>query len=159
MMTASDVLWVLDVLAAAGVRPWLDGGWGVDALVGHETRKHDDLDLVIDSRDVGAALCALAGHGFVLFRDERPTAFVLRDPTDRRVDVHSIEMTPQGGIQHQPDGSGFLYDAAGLCGTGHVAGRSVRCLSVALQLRCHSGYELDADDLHDIALLRVLAVR
>lgn len=156
MMTAFDVFQVLDTIAAAGVSPWLDGGWGVDALAGRETRPHDDLDLVVDAHEVEAAIVALGAHGFVMHRDERPTAFVLRDPDDRRVDIHPVELTPTGGIQWQPDGSGFLYDAEGLSGNGIVGGRAVRCLSVALQLRCHEGYELDDDDLRDIATLRAL---
>lgn len=47
MMRASDVIMIINALAAAGVDAWLDGGWGVDALVGEQTRPHDDLDLVI----------------------------------------------------------------------------------------------------------------
>jgi hypothetical protein len=31
-----------------GLVVWLDGGWGIDALLGRETRTHADLDLVID---------------------------------------------------------------------------------------------------------------
>ena len=33
MMNAGDVLAVLEQLEAAGVPTWLDGGWGVDALL------------------------------------------------------------------------------------------------------------------------------
>ena len=32
-------------LADAGVRFWLAGGWGVDALAGRQTRSHRDLDV------------------------------------------------------------------------------------------------------------------
>jgi hypothetical protein len=32
----------------------------------------------------------------------------------------------------------------------------VRCLDVATQLITHAGYELDDDDLHDLALLESL---
>lgn len=34
MMDASDVLSVVAALEEAGLRAWLEGGWGVDALVG-----------------------------------------------------------------------------------------------------------------------------
>ena len=34
MMTATDVVEVLDRLDAASLEAWLDGGWGVDALLG-----------------------------------------------------------------------------------------------------------------------------
>ena len=39
-MTAADVVEVLEWLEAVGVRAWVDGGWGVDALVGEATRAH-----------------------------------------------------------------------------------------------------------------------
>jgi hypothetical protein len=40
-----EVVDVLERLDRAGVPVWLDGGWGVDALVGRQTRPHRDLDL------------------------------------------------------------------------------------------------------------------
>jgi len=49
----SDVLEVLEALRAGGVEAWLAGGWGSDALVGTETRKHGDLDLVCSLGDEG----------------------------------------------------------------------------------------------------------
>jgi len=47
-MTADDVCGFLDLLDAQGIRIWLDGGWGVDACLGSQTRRHGDLDIVID---------------------------------------------------------------------------------------------------------------
>jgi aminoglycoside-2''-adenylyltransferase len=64
MLDAADVLRVLDELDRAGLVVWLDGGWGVDALLGHHSRPHQDLDLVIARDDVAAAQVALAGLGF-----------------------------------------------------------------------------------------------
>src|SRR5438093_973720 len=46
-VTADDVLEVLRRLDEARVDWWIDGGWGVDALLGKETRPHDDLDLAV----------------------------------------------------------------------------------------------------------------
>ena len=43
-MDADDVLRVIDRLASADIRVWVDGGWGVDALLGRQTRRHHDLD-------------------------------------------------------------------------------------------------------------------
>ena len=48
MMRAQDVLEIVAYLDAAGVRVWLDGGWGVDALLGEQTRPHKDLDIVVE---------------------------------------------------------------------------------------------------------------
>jgi lincosamide nucleotidyltransferase A/C/D/E len=46
-MTAADVVEILGWLRAASADVWLDGGWGVDALVGEQTREHKDLDLIV----------------------------------------------------------------------------------------------------------------
>jgi len=35
-------------LRALGIEIWLDGGWGVDALLGEQTRPHEDLDIVVE---------------------------------------------------------------------------------------------------------------
>jgi lincosamide nucleotidyltransferase A/C/D/E len=50
-MDAAALLEVIDCLEGQGVDVWLDGGWGVDALLERETREHDDLDLVAELRD------------------------------------------------------------------------------------------------------------
>ena len=42
-MTGNDVLEILNVLNAANIPVWIDGGWGIDALIGKQTREHDDL--------------------------------------------------------------------------------------------------------------------
>jgi lincosamide nucleotidyltransferase A/C/D/E len=51
-MLERDVLEVLDILDADGVMHWLDGGWGVDALLGVQTRPHADLDLAVPREHV-----------------------------------------------------------------------------------------------------------
>jgi lincosamide nucleotidyltransferase A/C/D/E len=159
-MLATDVLHVLGVLRTAGVCAWVDGGWGVDALAERETRVHDDLDLVIDRNDVDITIAALAERGFVMHRDERPVSFVLRDCSDRRVDLHPIRVDAAGGgYQALPNGGEFYYDPEGLSGTGLIADQPVACLSVDLQIRCHSGYDLDADDHLDLAVLHQLMTR
>jgi lincosamide nucleotidyltransferase A/C/D/E len=58
-MTADDVGSFVDLLHSQGVRVWLDGGWAVDACLGSQTRRHSDLDIVIEERDVPAVAAAL----------------------------------------------------------------------------------------------------
>ena len=36
-VTKTDLLKVLDLMEASGIQYWLDGGWGVDVLVGKQT--------------------------------------------------------------------------------------------------------------------------
>jgi hypothetical protein len=54
---------------------WIDGGWGIDVLVGEQTRKHDDLDLVVAQRQLAAAQSSLRelGHGIGHHRHSRIT--------------------------------------------------------------------------------------
>lgn len=46
MMTADGVLSVLSLLQKARAAVWVGGGWGIDALIGEQTRDHRDLDLM-----------------------------------------------------------------------------------------------------------------
>src|SRR6478609_12188126 len=59
MMSAESVLAVLAVLDAADIEAVVDGGWGVDALLGAQRRSHDDLDLVVPLDAVPAVVGAL----------------------------------------------------------------------------------------------------
>ena len=86
-MTAGAVLDVLDALGSAGLDVWVDGGWGVDALVGEQTRPHEDLDLVVARSDVPRAEAALRPLGFAPAAGEEPglpARLVLRAPTVAR---------------------------------------------------------------------------
>jgi len=67
MMSQDDVLEIVGRLEAAGVPVWLDGGWGVDALLGTEHRPHRDV--VLRLTDAERALAALAPLGFGIALD------------------------------------------------------------------------------------------
>jgi lincosamide nucleotidyltransferase A/C/D/E len=155
MMPAEEVVSILDVLEGQGLRVWVDGGWGVDALVGRQTRDHEDLDIAIVLAEADAVIASLASLGYHVHDDEMPTRLDLRDDRDHRVDLHPLTFDESGnGLQQLQDGRFGIYTAEGLTGAGSLNGRPVRCLSSELQLRFHSGYELDDSDRHDIALLR-----
>ena len=153
-MDARSVLEVITSLDHSGVRVWLDGGWGIDALVGKQTREHDDLDCVIALSDAALAREALAVLGFAVTLDELPTRFVLRDRSDRRVDFHTVTFDAIGAATQQlQDGRLAPYPAEGFSGFGHVAGVRVACLTAAVQSLHHLGYDPDEKDHHDMGLL------
>ena len=56
---ANGVEVVRSVLAEDGVSVVLDGGWGIDALLGAQHRDHDDLDLVVGVEHLDAAVGSL----------------------------------------------------------------------------------------------------
>jgi lincosamide nucleotidyltransferase A/C/D/E len=154
VMTEDDVRAVLQSLQSAGIRVWVDGGWGVDALVGRQTRPHQDLDLALELGDVRQAVEVLREIGFRMYDEVLPTRADLRSADDRRVDLHVLTFDEQGnGVQQLQDGSVGTYDKQGLSGIGTIGELEVRCLSPEIQMRFHTGYDPDEDDRHDVRLL------
>ena len=154
-MTAADVVEILDRLDGAGIDAWLDGGWAVDALLGEQTRPHDDLDLIVRVDAVAAMRDALAEARFRLVRGEPVSDFVLRDRHGREVDVHPVTFDQTGdGIYRMESGEDWRYPAEGFGGRGRIERREVRCLTADVQMLCHSvGYEPAETDFHDMRLL------
>jgi Aminoglycoside-2''-adenylyltransferase len=98
-MEGEDVLEVLDRLESAGIVVWLDGGWGVDALIGRQTRPHSDLDLAIARDDLVQAEVLLAGAGFRHDTEAMPgvpARFVMVDELGRQVDFHPLVFDAEG---------------------------------------------------------------
>lgn len=154
-MDARDAAHVVRTLEGAGVPVWLDGGWGIDALVGRATRAHDDVDVVIPLDTAAAALEALVVDGFELRLDERPTRFVVNNPRGRSIDFHTVTFDDGGGgVQILPDGTVFRYPPEGFAGHGIIDGQHVHCLTPEVQALCHLGYEPDGKDYHDMGVLR-----
>jgi lincosamide nucleotidyltransferase A/C/D/E len=151
-MTAEDVLAIYAALSGAGVRIWLDGGWGVDALLGRQTRPHDDLDIVVEEHRLPDMKKLLVARDFVAVRtpDERPWNFVLQDPEGRRIDVHVIVLDVMGDGIYGPSENGQAYPAAALEAQGQVFGAPVRCLSAEYQLVSHTGYLPRPKDRQDV---------
>jgi hypothetical protein len=100
MLDTRDVLVILDQLDRAGLVVWLDGGWGVDALLGRRSRHHQDLDLIVARHDCAVAREALAGLGFrhdLAAVPGLPARLVLVD-AGGRIQVRCL--TPQLQVHH-----------------------------------------------------------
>ncbi|MEV1006397.1 amino acid transporter [Streptomyces sp. NPDC049881] len=154
-MTADDVLEVLGALRAAGTAVWVGGGWGIDALVGHQTRDHRDLDLMHRAEQESTVLAALAGLGFTETLDQRPVRFVVADTQGRELDLHPLHFTPDGSATQSsfdPE-TPFTYPASSFT-TGTITETPVPCLSAAQQVHFHQGYTPTDRDRHDMAQLR-----
>jgi lincosamide nucleotidyltransferase A/C/D/E len=137
----------------------VDGGWGVDALLGEETRAHSDLDLALDRTSLDCARHALEEHGFEHDTSSTPglpARLVVRDRRGREVDFHPLTFDEAGNGWQQLSETGRAwghYPAADLAAGGFIGGRPVRCLSAGLQLRFRLGYEWHERDDHDIRKL------
>jgi len=167
MVHAQDVIAIYQNLLAAGIQVWLSGGWGIDALLGEQTRPHKDLDVLMLLDDIVRMRELLGRDGYGLKElwsenrwiadahgTETATAFVLQDAAGREVDVHAMRLDERGnGIPAWVDGEGLVFDRQDLAGEGLIAGVAVRCLSPAMQMLLHTGYKLPNEQLRDLALL------
>jgi len=175
---AQDVIRIFRLLEEEGVPVWLDGGWGIDALLRRETRGHRDVDLIVPLDCLPAAELVLANVGFS--RDDRetnmPTRLVLRSSEELEIDIHPVTFRPDGsGVHIDTDKEdrkyAYVYSAVGLSGFGMIDGRIVRCTTAAEQIRQKverryspwaetrirsEGISTDLDDIR--TLLRVFGV-
>lgn len=152
-VTGEDVLEILAALRDFDVHT--GGGWGVDALVGEQTRPHGDLDLMHREEQEPQVLDALAALGFAETLSWRPVRFVLTDPRGREIDLHPLRFAQDGSAEQSSftPGEPFRYPASCFV-TGTILGTTVRCLSAEQQWHFHQGYQPRERDLHDLALLR-----
>ena len=131
----------------AGVDVWVDGGWGVDALAGRETRRHKDLDLLVAADDVSRAEAVLAEQGFGHVAGTSP-AGVYRDVADCRVDVSVVTPDPGGGGYLQETAHGLIRVAGeDLGGRGTIGG-------LHTEPRAPTGVQGSVDEVRRAALLR-----
>jgi lincosamide nucleotidyltransferase A/C/D/E len=143
---------VADRLEAARLPFWLNGGWGVDALLGRQTRPHLDLDVIVDATtlDLRAQVdAALAAAGFHRAGEETsipplPTVWVYADGRGAVVDVLPADL------------SAPPFDADGALGSGQIEGRPVACVSAGVQRALRSGYRHRGADRDDLAALSAL---
>jgi lincosamide nucleotidyltransferase A/C/D/E len=152
-MSAEDALEIVGWLSAADVDVWLLGGWGVDALVGEQTRDHKDLDLMVRDEHVSRMSDVLNEHGFRLERGVQG-GFGLRDERDRLVDFHPVRFDDRGNGHFESANRPVEHPAAAFTATGNIAGRRVPCLSAEAQMTGHAwGYTPGDTDFHDMRLL------
>ncbi len=173
--TAEDVIELYSGLWAEGVRVWVDGGWGIDALLGRQTRPHKDFDAIAPFEDLPALTQLLDSRGFALkmiweenrwapypellplIGRSRPaveaaTAFVLEDGSGRELDFHIVRFDEHGHWVPAWD-SDLIFPPEAFAGVGTIGGTRVRCLSAEMQMRTHTGYAFKESDIHDLRLL------
>jgi lincosamide nucleotidyltransferase A/C/D/E len=154
-MTAEEVVELYNQLESLGVEIWIDGGWGVDALLGKQTRPHEDVDIVIQQKDLPVLRGLLEDQGYrdVPRDDTSDWNFVLGDDEGHRVDVHAIVFDDKKNGLYGPVERGVMYPAQSLTGTGVIDDQKVRCISAESMVKFHTGYELKESDYKDVSAL------
>lgn len=149
-MDAASVVSFWQAACAEALDICIDGGWAVDALLGRQTRPHDDLDIALPADQVPRLMTLLTSEGMRVV--DRPGSwehnFVLEDGTGRCLDVHSYILNDDGTSV-----GGVPYEAQHLTGEGQILGRKIRCVPPEWLVRFHTGYEIDETDWHDVRLL------
>jgi lincosamide nucleotidyltransferase A/C/D/E len=154
-MTSSALVELLQLFDRAAIPVWLDGGWGVDALLQTQTRTHKDVDIVLPLADVPKLQELLAVRGFTVREGKPPNSFVLASGAGLEVDVHAVVFDADGnGAYRMQNGEDWIFPAEGFSGRGMVGEMSVRCLSPTTQVLCHAyGYVPVEKDFRDMELL------
>ena len=149
-ITATDVMDIVRLLSESHMDVCIDGGWGVDALLGEQTRTHADLDIALPHSDVGRIRDLLAARGYaeVPRDDTKECNFVLGDKEGHQIDIHTYLFDSAG---NHVGGLDYPYDS--LNGTGSVNGYPVKCISPEWLVQFHTGYPLDDNDYHDVKAL------
>ena len=144
---------IVDLLKKAdnmGIDVWIAGGWGVDALVGYQTRPHNDVDFFIHKNDKTAMTELLVSSGYT----ENMEYNFVDNPIwcntfNGIVDLHLVEFVETGtwSIQNQKFPSDIFN------GKGVIGGMNVRCMTAEAQINYRHGYELREKDVLDVLLL------
>jgi lincosamide nucleotidyltransferase A/C/D/E len=151
-MNPTTVLHILDLLATVGVQVWLDGGWGVDALIGRITRSHNDLDLVLALDDLTRAVEVLVCNEFRV-EEEELGRVVLEHADHGRIDLHPVTFDPHGNaVQVQPAESPVVYRRDGFV-SGWILGRAVACISADVQVFVRLGHDRSEEHRQDVIAL------
>jgi lincosamide nucleotidyltransferase A/C/D/E len=140
---------------AAGLKFWVDGGWGVDALLEQQTRAHSDLDLAVTYRDLPAFQDVLVAKGFT--RADRlgdpEWNWVLQDAKGQSVDLHGFVPDDQGnGVLGDPS-KGEKYPAEAFTGSGRLGALPVRCIAATVVLEFRNSFSPRDVDHHDVKAL------
>ena len=149
-MTADNAIEIIKLLEQNGIEVYVDGGWGVDALLGEQTRKHDDLDIALPHKFVPLLRELFESRGYkdIPRDDTRDCNFVLGDDNGNLIDVHSYTFDENG--KHI---FGVAYEPRHFTGTGTINGYTVKCIPPDIMVEFHTGYEVDENDYLDVKAL------
>ena len=130
---------------------WVDGGWGVDALLKEETRAHNDIDLFVGESNGKKFISILKKKGFVEIVESYTTEShtVWKDAKGRIIDLHIFKLNEQGYIVFE----GKEYPPNVFNGIGEIGNKKVKCIDAENQVLFHLGYEHNENDVHDVKLL------
>lgn len=149
MVTEKDALEILVHAERIGVDVRLDGGWGVDALLGRQTRDHDDIDLLSNAGTVRVTQHRCGVQDSPNSSGPLPRMrTVWTDDRGRTIDLHLFETGADGELLFE----GGVYPPETFGAQGRIAGKALRYIPHAQLVAFHLGYAHDGNDAHDVRL-------
>jgi lincosamide nucleotidyltransferase A/C/D/E len=174
----TELLRVCTALSDEHLPYWLAGGWGLDALIGCETRRHGDLDFVLDRfwENLPQVAALLTGLGY---RRQTslggtfwfPVAEVYEDDRGHHIEVLDVNRevlsraeallspleTPESESISESIGATphWLQQCTA---TGTLDGISIPALSVEAQQLFHTGYQRRPEDSHAEDAIRLITM-
>lgn len=151
MVNKKDAIEIITWAEENGISIWIDGGWGVDALLEKETRAHNDIDLFVEEGNGDRFINIIKEKGFTEVVESYTTEShtVWKDAEGRIIDLHIFEYNEQGHIVYESE----AYPPKVFGGTGKIGDMVVRCVDAENQVIFHLGYDHNENDVHDVKLL------
>lgn len=151
-----ELINVYNLIVSTKIRFWLDGGWGVDVLLGKQTRAHRDIDIDFDSAYTCELLAALTNAGYTIASDEMPVRMELHHPEWGYLDIHPFIVANDGSAKQAKHEGGWYEFEPDYFGSAIFEGERIPCISAKGQKVFHTGYEHRDVDIHDLENIEFL---
>lgn len=149
-----NLMEVLNLLDGLKIKYWIDGGWGIDILLGKQNRVHRDIDVDFDGKFTDVLLDALNVKGYTIVTDWRPARIELYHPELGYIDIHPLIISEDGSAKQAGLNDDWYEFKAEWFSSALFEERTIPCISAEAQKLFHSGYELrevDKIDLKNLA--------
>ena len=148
MVNLEDAVEIISVFENAGIKVFIDGGWGIDALLGYQSRAHNDIDIFIESFNKDNVLKILDANEYKEIITDYTTSdhSVWKDKNGRVIDLHLFSYSPNDNYIFE----GEEYPREVFSGTGKIGNIDVVCIPPEYQVQFHLGYERDVNDIKDV---------
>lgn len=152
--TKENLIEILNLLDSLQIKYWIDGGWGIDILLGKQNRDHRDIDVDFDGEFIELLIKTLKDKGYKIITDWSPTRIELHHPKLGYIDIHPLIISEDGSARQAGLNDDWYDFKAEWFTSALFEGRLISCISVEAQKLFHSGYELrevDKIDLENLA--------
>lgn len=149
-----NLMEVLNLLDGLKIKYWIDGGWGIDILLGKQNRVHRDIDVDFDGKFTDVLLDALNVKGYTIVTDWRPARIELYHPELGYIDIHPLIISEDGSAKQAGLNDDWYEFKEEWFSSALFEERTIPCISAEAQKLFHSGYELrevDKIDLKNLA--------